>query len=893
MIAPLFKNRRSSPEFRELLGIINSRKPTGAIVLGSLGMGKTSLVEAVLVHTDSPVPVMRLFCTPSLAKVPYGVLSPYLGSLRIIKGPVEVLREMNKTLTSGASGNYAPVVVVEDAQNLDKESGFVLSLLVENAAMKLIAIGAGVLDGDSPLATLTSSAALSTIVVQPLDLNGAKVVAEEILDGRLSEGTARIIHASSGGNPSFVQAFVRSCLDQGILFQDRILAQENGGETSVWVLARPLPAVDHRLKDLVQEMQNLTSVEEQRTLEMLAMAGALPGKLLSRCGCPYRRLLDAGELKHSRDSVVSIASEFHEAILRQIVGPERNAELYAQWEQERRVLELDPTPLQVLWGVELGMPFEQDQILRAVEQATDALDFDLALRLCTSTQIAAHSPDGALLEARILVGMGRYYSSRGLLVRLIEQTTDQEYLLKAFNELMIVLSNLTVDTQDRGMIDQLWDRRVAEIGVTTDPSRLVEGQQVAEQLLEYWRLLNAPGAARPPVSDLEDLLADSRMTSEGRIIILSLLSDLHSIEGRCDTALDYARQALNDLRTNPRLEGAYRLKIDFRVGWNLLFAGRYGEAASFIESCEGSSIRLIVRRQGTLALLRGLADLMQGRARSAIGELAEAITELRLRDPAQLLSLALNLYEWALKRIGVNATSSISGDSRGLQGESGNIPHGSAEVLSGRRLFSRAVATASGNESRPDTIATFPLIEREVLLLESAQLDDETLAGHPAQKRLERLLPMQEGPRPRFIARLVALREQSDLDALEELGRDAVQHGEYQIGLEALTRTALRYAAAGEQRGCGAILRQVGRILDEENLTAGKFVARALALTELTAREKEIVDLAKSGINNAGIARTLTVSQRTVEGHLYRVFAKLGISERSELKHIGEPPGTG
>ncbi|WP_306420815.1 response regulator transcription factor [Arthrobacter sp. JCM 19049] len=73
----------------------------------------------------------------------------------------------------------------------------------------------------------------------------------------------------------------------------------------------------------------------------------------------------------------------------------------------------------------------------------------------------------------------------------------------------------------------------------------------------------------------------------------------------------------------------------------------------------------------------------------------------------------------------------------------------------------------------------------------------------------------------------------------------------------------------------------------------GRYVLRALALTELTAREAEIVDLARAGKNNAEIARALTVSQRTVEGHLYRVFAKLGISERAELKDAGLQPGNG
>lgn len=71
----------------------------------------------------------------------------------------------------------------------------------------------------------------------------------------------------------------------------------------------------------------------------------------------------------------------------------------------------------------------------------------------------------------------------------------------------------------------------------------------------------------------------------------------------------------------------------------------------------------------------------------------------------------------------------------------------------------------------------------------------------------------------------------------------------------------------------------------------GKYISRVMALTELTAREAVIVDLARKGMNNAQIARALTVSQRTVEGHLYRVFSKLGISERAELDEAVQDAG--
>jgi DNA-binding NarL/FixJ family response regulator len=51
----------------------------------------------------------------------------------------------------------------------------------------------------------------------------------------------------------------------------------------------------------------------------------------------------------------------------------------------------------------------------------------------------------------------------------------------------------------------------------------------------------------------------------------------------------------------------------------------------------------------------------------------------------------------------------------------------------------------------------------------------------------------------------------------------------------------------------------------------------------LTTREREIATLAARGCTNREIADRLVVSVRTVEGHLYRAYAKLGVSNRDEL----------
>lgn len=63
-------------------------------------------------------------------------------------------------------------------------------------------------------------------------------------------------------------------------------------------------------------------------------------------------------------------------------------------------------------------------------------------------------------------------------------------------------------------------------------------------------------------------------------------------------------------------------------------------------------------------------------------------------------------------------------------------------------------------------------------------------------------------------------------------------------------------------------------------------LAIAVRPLPLTAREREIVALAARGLSNKDIAERLTVSVRTVEGHLYRAGNKLGVSDRTALADV-------
>lgn len=59
-------------------------------------------------------------------------------------------------------------------------------------------------------------------------------------------------------------------------------------------------------------------------------------------------------------------------------------------------------------------------------------------------------------------------------------------------------------------------------------------------------------------------------------------------------------------------------------------------------------------------------------------------------------------------------------------------------------------------------------------------------------------------------------------------------------------------------------------------------------LKSLTEREMTIALMARDGMSNTTIAEELGIGRRTVEGHLYQIFSKLGVSRRADIPDLAQ-----
>jgi DNA-binding NarL/FixJ family response regulator len=112
------------------------------------------------------------------------------------------------------------------------------------------------------------------------------------------------------------------------------------------------------------------------------------------------------------------------------------------------------------------------------------------------------------------------------------------------------------------------------------------------------------------------------------------------------------------------------------------------------------------------------------------------------------------------------------------------------------------------------------------------------------------------------------------------------QHIETTYAVELVTLGGFGYLLKDRVLDVGEFLGAAERVAAGGSALDPQVVARLLSppasrspLTELSEREREVLELMAEGLTNTGIAKRLYLSERTIEAHVRHVLAKLAVPE--------------
>lgn len=364
----------------------------------------------------------------------------------------------------------------------------------------------------------------------------------------------------------------------------------------------------------------------------------------------------------------------------------------------------------------------------------------------------------------------------------------------------------------------------------------------------------------------------------------------------------------------PTLHRALRAYTDqpadaLELNW-MWFASR-----AAIDLYDSVALRTLADRQAELARAQGLltvlpiALLLVMTARTLDGRLDAAAAACDEMDAIQSVTghqlpqygrLFLAAYRGQVTEVERRA-GQMRADAR-ARGEGWALSaanHAEALVYNGAGRYSEAVAAARG-----ELPYTHELSYAARALLELVEAATRTGERALAEEAYERLASVTRPMGTDWALATAALAEAQlrEGDAAEALYRDAIRRFE---------RERIPMLAARGRLLYGETLRRLNRRVDaREQLRAAydalsscgyhgfaERAARELSATgetlrvhtpgsteELTKQELNVARLAREGLTNRDIGGRLFISARTAEYHLHKVFIKLGISSRAELR---------
>ncbi len=162
-----------------------------------------------------------------------------------------------------------------------------------------------------------------------------------------------------------------------------------------------------------------------------------------------------------------------------------------------------------------------------------------------------------------------------------------------------------------------------------------------------------------------------------------------------------------------------------------------------------------------------------------------------------------------------------------------------------------------------------------------ARFGDRTVAA-----RLAALVGRVDGELANLYARHAAALAASDAPAMDAVSVELEKAGVLLSAADAAAQAVVLYERSGRRPHTTEAAARALRLASQCGGATTPAIRAAARPLPISSREHEIAVLIDEGLSNREIADKLTVSVRTVEGHIYRACIKLDISDRDQLAAV-------
>ncbi|MFH9691455.1 AAA family ATPase [Streptomyces sp. NPDC017413] len=907
-------NDRASTQLNRMLGSCLGRKGGVVLIDGTVASGKTELLRKLSEQAiDSGAIVLSALAVQTEKDIPFGVVDQLAHNASVQFGEIAELQE---TIAAGARVAAAPgadpervnpehgrvlaqlhgammrlvargplVIMVDDLHHADQVSLQFLCYLARRILNKRVLLVCGVLPGAVPTFPLFQMEMLSQtncqrVVLEPLSARQVGDVLRECADGAEAARLAPLYQRLSGGNPLLVNALVA----------DRVAAA--GGLPA----EGGLPNYRRAVLTCLQRMDRV-SAEVAQGLSVLEATGSrhLVDRLLRLDSVLVRRsqhilvrsgLLTAQGYRHREGRAAALES----------LAAGRRAELHTEaarllFQEGAGVAEVGT---HLLAADSAKDPWAVPLLIEAAEQQLRANQLDRATAYVRLAQREAVTEE-QYADVTLMLARTEWRLNPAVVARHLGPRPgfNSEPPLQSRQAVQMIRELL-----EQGLLEQAKEalRWAGESGFDAQHADCDEWNAFKIWLACTYPPLAFQLAGMPEQAGPYEQSGRSQPTGDlarsAHLLGTVLRGDL------TNSGLELAEDRLRTLQLNERTFEALGITLQA-----LVYADQYELAYDwgrvlFKEANDRNVLAWVALFASVMAEVmigRGDPTAAAEYARTAMSCRPYRIGTARPGNPLATLVLAL-VESGDLESAGLLLSQAASNEAphgredlyflhaRGHHHLAVHQPHQALQDFEacGRRMSAWKLDSPSFIPWRTDRAQALIALHR----YEEAR----RLAG----EQLAELDPLQHRTRAMTLRVLAEATEPEQRPALLEealhVTREAPDHVETSRILDLLGRTrqslgdAVTATSVPRQSRNGARSRDGERLLPGQGAggTASRDEARGIA--DLSAAEQRVAFLVGKGRTNSEVAGELFITVSTVEQHLTRIYRKLGIKQRGDLR---------